>query len=288
MDREIEMSGWKAEWITREFPALHYYTVALSYVLSIWMLFIGGRTLYNQRKCRRELEHNPSTRTAVLAAHDKRLLSSTRTVFGLSLVFLIHTLAIWTVDAGIGIFFLKTSISDHPYEIDGTFLLELANMTLTFTLYMVAAFVLFPLLQMILVTLVLTRVHKRNNSRTLSAFIPEARIVSTHMAQLWLMLGYFIVAWWPVEDNSTLRIVAVEAALGSGFAWLDASFAFNFCYKRLADVEFAGNPGVAQLVKLFGSHVKAAHSKPPPIVDTLPQYEDIVTDEKLASEHSME
>lgn len=288
MDREIAITGWPARWVDRTLPQLYYYTIALTYVQSAWMLALGARTLFLQYKCRRSLDDDPSNRAAIMASFDKRTIRASRTVFWLTLVYIFHAMAIWLVDACIGFKFLSADASETPYVWDSVLILYVAATLSRMVLGFVAAFVVFPLFQMTFVTWAVTRLipNRFERASVLGEFLPEARILTTHMTQLWSMVAFFIVAWWPVEQRAMLRVFLAEVAFGSCFAWLDASWAFNYCAHRLESVELASSPGVTEFVRVFGTQAMAVHARQLSSKQTLPKYEDVAHDEKAGLENS--
>ena len=108
----------------------------------------------------------------------------------------------------------------------------------------------------------------------LTDFIPEARFLSTHIAQMWCMMAFFGVSWWSPDDdsNSFWRHVMLQACIGSAAAWLEASFVFNFRSENLEDVKVAAG-GVQQILSMFTRTVKAAHTNEKAAL--LPKYEKV-------------
>lgn len=282
MDRELTISAeWMEAWLARTYHPLQCYTLLLVYGISLTMLFIGIRTLFRMRRARLDIENDPSNRAAIFAHSSKRLRTATRTQFVLTNVYLVNALAIWLVDAGIGIWTLKKDVDANPESYDMQVWLDLLIQATSMLAIFTAVFIIFPMLQMFGVGYLIARFHRKNNTDgTLDAYIPEARIVTTQLAHLWMMLGFFVVAFWPVFESSFSRIIVLEAVFGSALAWSHASFAFNFRAPRLAAVEVQPLLGVKDGVKFYGRQVYAAHLGSAG-AGALPQYQEVAqSDEK--------
>jgi hypothetical protein len=77
-----------------------------------------------------------------------------------------------------------------------------------------------------------------------------------------------------------VRWIILEAAIGSSLSWIDASFAFNFCYRRLADKDFTlGSGSTMDVVRMFADTVVTIHTIEKGEKDALPQYVKVVSDE---------
>jgi hypothetical protein len=79
------------------------------------------------------------------------------------------------------------------------------------------------------------------------------------------------------NNDSLVRWIILEAAIGSSLTWLDASFAFNFCYKKLADKNFnLGSGSTMEVVRMFADTVVVVHTIEKGEKDVLPLYEEAV------------
>lgn len=172
---------------------------------------------------------------------NKKVLRVTRGHFYVANVYMLHVLLLAMVDAVICAITLGKDASDDPEGWTKELVLEVALYCVYLLGIFAASFVLVPLIQMLLITWVLAGSSIKNGKNILSDYIPEARFTSTHIAQIWAMLSFFLVAWWPPAGSYTLwRYVALQACVGSAFAWLEASFAFNFRSDVLHDRELNG------------------------------------------------
>lgn len=279
MDRQITGSGWTEQWLDRTLPKLHCETTVVVYAITLASLFVGLRALIRVRRTRKELEANPSDRAAILSDCDKRMAKSTKALFFLSHVYLIHSLALWMMDAGIGVSYIYQDVNANPEEYTAPIWIDLAIQSVGMLAIFLAVFTIFPMLQIMGVAYLVKRnLPKNSGDGTLSAYICEGRIITTHLAQLWMMIGFCIVSWWPVMENSMLRLVIMEAVFGSGLAWLHASFAFNFRSEALSKVQIQQPVGVSQHVQLYGKQVAASFTNEKS--ELLPKYEDAAQNEK--------
>ncbi len=100
----------------------------------------------------------------------------------------------------------------------------------------------------------------------------QARFFTTHVAQLWCMLSFFVEAWWaPSASNSIRRYVVIQACFGSGLAWLEASYAFNFHSDKIEQEDLEStNEGVRAVLAMFGKTLRAVHAEK----SDLPTYDD--------------
>lgn len=279
MDREIAGTGWSEQWLDRKLTELHCETTVVVYAITLTSLFVGLRALIRVRRTRKELEANPSDRAAILSDCDKRMARSTKTLYFLSHIYLIHSLALWMMDAAIGVSYIYQDVNANPEEYTAPVWIDLAIQSVGMLAIFLAVFTIFPMLQIMGVAYLVKRnLPKNSGDGTLSAYISEGRIITTHLAQLWMMIGFCIVSWWPVMENSMLRLVIMEAVFGSGLAWLHASFAFNFRSEALSKVQIQQPVGVGQHVQLYGKQVAASFTNEKSRL--LPQYEDATQNEK--------
>lgn len=277
---EISISGWPKQWLQRELTSLHCETMMVVYAITFISLFIGVRALLRVRRCRKELEAEPSDRAAIIARSDKQLHKSTKTMFFLSHIYLIHSLALWAIDAGIGVSLLFQDVNKRPEDYTPTVWLDVAIQTTSMLAIFSAVFLIFPMLQIIGVAYIVKKSSPKNGDGTLSAYISEGRIVTTHLAQLWLTIGFCVVAWWPVFEMTVARLIVLEAVFGSGLAWLNASFAFNFRSETLCKVRTEQAFGVRGHAKIYGKQAMAVYGEKEAL---LPKYEETAQNEKTES-----
>ena len=267
--------GWQTAWLSRTLPSLRLYTTITSYVLSFTIIALGLGGFIAIRRSTKKLTNDPNNRPTIFKAMNKKLLRVTRGHFFVANIYMLHVFVITMVDAVICFFALRNDVETGGQAWTAQLIMEVAIYCSYLLAIFAAAFILVPLLQMLAVTWLLARVSRRNTRNTLADFIPEARFFSTHIAQVWCMMCFFVVSWWApaAEDSSLWRYVALQACLGSSVAWLDASFALNFRFHRLADKEFRlSTAGVREIVGMFGQTVKAVHGKAG-VSESLPTYE---------------
>lgn len=278
MGRDIAISGWSEQWLNRSLPELHCETTVVVYAITLASLFIGLRGLFRVRRTRKELDANPSDRAAILSDCDKRMAKSTKALFFLAHLYLIHSLALWVIDAVISVSYVYQDVNANPEEYTAPVWIDLAIQSVGMLAIFIAVFTIFPMLQIMGVAYLVKRNLPKSGDTTLAPYICEGRIITTHLAQLWMMVGFCIVSWWPVMEGSLLRLVILEAVFGSGLAWLHASFAFNFRSEALSKVQLQQPVGVSQHVQLYGKQVAASFTNEKS--QLLPRYEDDVQDEK--------
>lgn len=269
--RELPMTPWQEAWFDRTLPELQCETLMVVFILASISLFTGIRALIGVRRSRKELEASPSDRAAILSECDKKMHKSTKTIFTIATVYLFHSLALWLADAAIGVTYIYKDVNANPEDYDAFYWLQLAIQCVSMLALFMAVFIIFPMLQLMGVAHMVKKAARKNSDGTLSAYIPEGRTLTTHLAQLWFMLGFFVVAYWPVFSMSVLRLVVLEAVFGSGLAWLNASFLFNFRSEVLCKFDFSSPACMSDRVKLYGKNVTAAYTEKS---ELLPKYQD--------------
>lgn len=273
-DQTLEVTGWHAQWISRTLPAFETYTTIVLTGLSIAVLVLALIGVFSMRRHSKELKANPDNRTAIFKKINKRVLKSCRGHWAVANVYMLNVFIISMVDAYIGASAIRQDVSEHPSHWTSSAMLELASYCLFLIVVFTMSFIVAPLLQMLLITYGL----KKRGVSTLAEYIPEARVWSTHIAQLWAMTCFFIEAWWAPERGSFWRFVLLQATIGSSVAWLDASFAFNFRADKLADDDFELNTGgLPEIVRMFGK----AHQSEKLSGSVLPRYEDVPQSESI-------
>lgn len=232
MDHDIAVpETWQAEWLDRTYTPLRDYILLSSYALSLSIIGLSIANFLTVRRHSAALLTDPSSRAQTFKTMNASSARIHKGHFSIALLYLLNVIAFTAVDAIICIFLLKDDIASNPSLWDTRMILEVTIYCLYLFTIFIAAFTLFPLLQMLLATQLLARSSRHANHPTdLDFFIPQARFFSTHMAQIWCMLAFFVVSWWVPNDDShpTLRHLVVQACFGSALAWLEASFAFNF------------------------------------------------------------
>lgn len=97
--------------------------------------------------------------------------------------------------------------------------------------------------------------------------------MSTVIAQLWCMATFFVT--WSSPDGesfcSTFRFVILQACVGSSTAWLQASFAFNFCADAIEHVD--ARSGMQNALNMFKKTAVIVYTNTSE-KERLPRYED--------------
>ena len=278
--------GWPTAWLERTLPPLRLYTTLTSYLLSFTIIALGIGGFVAIRRSTTTLANGSDTRPAVFSRMNKKLLRVTKGHFIVAIIYMLHVLVLMMVDGVICAFAIRDDVKSGSEAWTAQLMVEIALYASWLFAIFAAAFILVPLTQMLFVTWLLARASKRNNRTNLADFIPEARFFSTHIAQIWSMMSFFVVSWWaPAAEGSTLwRLVALQACLGSALGWMDASFALNFRSDRLVEKEIhLSTSGVREMVAVFGETVKAAHGRSRGEI-SLPQYEVVAGSEDLSKE----
>ena len=275
LDRDIAMPvGWQAAWLDRTLSSLHCYTTITSYALSLTIIALGVGGFLAIRRTTQKLTADPSRRQNIFSMMNKKLLKITKGHFFIANIYMLNVFVITMVDAVISAIALGKDASSEPEAWNTKALVEIGLYCIYLLSIFMSAFILIPLLQMLLVTWFLARFSRKY---TPADFIPEARFFSTHLAQIWSMMSFFVVSWCPPSsDNSLWRYVALQACFGSALGWLEASFAFNFRADKIeVDDLSASSDGVREILRMFTRTVKAVHGKAQP-VEVLPRYETVV------------
>jgi hypothetical protein len=287
LDHDISLpEGWPTAWLERTLPALRLYTTLTSYLLSFTIIALGIGGFVAIRRSTNTLAHGSDNRPAVFSRMNKKLLKVTKGHFVVAMIYMLHVVVLMMVDAVICVFAIRDDVKSGSEAWTPQLMVEIAlYASWLFTIF-ATAFIIVPLIQMLFLTWILARVSKRNNRTNLTDFIPEARFFSTHIAQIWSMLSFFMVSWWaPATEGSSLwRLVALQACLGSAVGWMDASFALNFRSDHLAEQEIQlSTSGVREIVAVFGETVKAAHGRSRSRI-SLPQYQVVAGTEESTKE----
>lgn len=277
MDHEINMPlGWMGLWLERLHPDLYTYSTVTYTVLSIAAMVLGFKSLFHLRRTQRELTADPPSRAAIMSASDNRMLKLNRGQFYIANIYLFLAMAIYCVDTYISFVAISEDVDDNPTVYDRAMILDLAIYTVGMLAIFTAVFLLFPMLQIMLAFKLL---HRRNPSATLASSIPGARILTTNIGQLWSVLAFLLMAYWPTYENATIRILVVEAVLGSSIMWLQLSFGLIFKVEQLEQLEGQQLLGSREMIIGYGTQMFTRREQ-----EGLPVYERVqqveVADEK--------
>lgn len=275
LDRQLEVSPslpWGDAWLSRTLPSLQTGSLAVSYTLSLAIITLAFVACFRSRRVHQQIKEDPSGRTTLLKQLNKRLLSVSRGHFYVANLYLLAFFVIAGVDVYVASVSLRHDMKDHSDIWTTAFVLQLVCYMVGLCVLFVGVIVVVPFLQVCFAFWLLTRFARKHNANTLIRYIPQARAISTSMAQLWAMACFYIQVWTS-DELGLWRWIVLEAAIGSAVAWLDASFAFNFCAHRLQDKELKlSSTGVRDVVAMFGETMKVMHAKDENAA-LLPKYE---------------
>lgn len=282
MSHGIAFSEWSRQWLDRSLPGLLDENAIFLIAHLAVIAAVGIYTLARNEQCRRAIKRNPSDSRAAWAKCDKICLIWTRAIFFGGCLLVVHALAIWVIDASIGVFAIAEDVTSNPEAYTAQLWLDLAIHSVAMLAIFTAVFILFPAAQMTLAGYLLARSLKNNPERTLAVYIPAARLLIFFPIHIWSSLSFFIVVGWPVFEVTTIRLIVLEAVFGSALAWLHASFILNFRAHQLEHVVVQPLLTIRDGIKMYGQQVYAVHSGKGG--EGLPLHETAAQTEPLLSE----
>ncbi|SMQ46275.1 unnamed protein product [Zymoseptoria tritici ST99CH_1A5] len=278
MDRDLVLPTWAKEWTSRTHVGLYYASTLIFAVLSITAVVLGLQALIHLRACRTDILKDPSSRMALFAACNKRVRSITKSQLFVAAAFATHAFVLYSVDVAICMAAIWNDASENSDRYTSSLAIELAHDAVGIAAATLAACVIFPLAQVFLFGALLARSQRRlNPEATLAAYIPEARIMTTHLGQLWSMMAFCLVAYWPTFERTVLRLSLAEAAFATAMVWLHLSYRLTFREDLVAGV-LEGSPHSAlekQTLLLFSGST---------IANSLPTYDAINRSESVRGE----
>lgn len=155
----------------------------------------------------------------------KKAEKVTKSHFAVAITYLLHAFALALVDGFIAVLALRQDFKSNGDEYNSDAWVEIGLYVVYLTVLFAASFFFVPLLQMLLVTWSLARFKKSRNCSTLADYIPEARFLSTVIAQVWCMATFFVT--WSSPDGesfcSTFRFVVSSVPEIFSLSFLDRS-----------------------------------------------------------------
>lgn len=283
-EHDIDLpAGWQAAWLDRTLGPLVLYLTAANFAMSLPVIVIALVGIFTLRRGNARVKNEPSKRTEIASKMHKKLLKLMRALFVLSNMYMLHVLVLTLVDTVICAGVVGQDMASEPEAYTNEFLTEIGLYCIYLVVIFAASFFLVPLLQMLIVTWILTRFRNKHGSHALADYIPEARFMSTHIAQIWCMQAFVATGWWsPTSENSLVRYVVLQACIGSALGWLQASFAFNFRADKLEDLNVASG-GVREILRLFGKTARIVHTYGS-AKEGLPRYQDVVEETPIVDE----
>jgi len=281
MDRKLEVSGWRAGWIERRSAAFQQYSQTASVTIAAFALVVAAAGVIRIRRASNQ--YLAATTTSEKAKTFKKLASRLRTVcrqhYAVAALYILNALVIMTTDAFIAMTVVYDDHSKHSDAYTQTFFIEAALYVAYIAMVFSACLFLAPLLQVLIATWILSKHAQRKGMRSLSDFIPQARFVTTHIAEIWACTCFFVAAYWnpSSKTHGFLRMCVLQGTLGSATVWMDAAFTFNFLAHKLEDEVFdLGTNGVKDVLKLFRRTVTVTHKGDKGSLDALPRYEEVL------------
>ncbi|KAK5738378.1 hypothetical protein LTR17_006097 [Elasticomyces elasticus] len=263
----IRVSGWQADWLNRTMPAFRYYQSITTNLSLLAICILGLASYFGIRRCTKRVIAGTERREMVLKEVEHRVLKTCRTQC-VAVFLLLNAVAVALVDGGISLATMTNEITTKPEKYDARFFVELVLFIICITTAFVATLVLVPLAQIRLATSLLARRMRKNGDTSLAAYMPEARIYSTHAAQIWTMVSFMVMASWSPMAGGFWRYFLLEATIGSALTWLDVSFVLNFAYEAISCQDFSsGTYGVKRFVRMFVEAHSHSTEK-----DILPRY----------------
>ncbi|KAK4892541.1 hypothetical protein LTR27_009005 [Elasticomyces elasticus] len=269
----IRISGWQADWLNRSMPAFRYYQSITTNLSLLAICILGLASYFGIRRCTKRVIAGTERREIVLKEVEHRVLKTCRAQWYVAVFLLLNAVAVALVDGGISLATMTNEITTKPEKYDARFFAELILFIIWITTAFVATLVLVPLAQIRLATSLLKRRMRKNGDTSLAAYMPEARIYSTHAAQIWTMISFMVMASWSPMAGGFWRYFLLEATIGSALTWLDVSFVLNFAYEAISCQDFSsGTYGVKKFVRMFVEAHSHSTEK-----DILPRYVAIAT-----------
>ncbi|KAK4957197.1 hypothetical protein LTR10_005155 [Elasticomyces elasticus] len=248
----VRVSGWQAEWLDRTMPAFRYYQSFTTNLSLLAICILGLASYFGIRRCTKRIIAGTERREIVLKEVEHRVLKNCRAQWYVGLFLLLNTVAVGIVDGGISFATMSKDIATQPEKYDARYIAELVLFIICIATAFTATLVLVPLAQVKLATSLLARRMRKIGDTSLAAYMPEARIYSTHAAQIWAMVSFMVMVSWPPIAGGFWRWILLEATIGSALTWLDVGFVLNFSYEYITDTDFhAGTRGVKEFVRMF-------------------------------------
>ena len=262
--------GWRTAWLERTYKPLAYYMNAVWYILLAYSIACSLRSIFAGCRALKATKANLSSSSHYNDRANKINCSVYRGYFYISIIYLIHSCIFVIVDAVISAIALKNDYTEEPERWTSQHNTELALYCIGLLAIFVACFFVVPLLQMLLVTYILTR---RSNGSSLADYISPARGAASFIAQTFCMALFLLTGQWKPISSTLIRFILVQACWGSALAWLDAAYAFNFCENKILedDVPIADG-SVKNVLRLFARTAKTVHAFNEK--DILPRYQD--------------
>ena len=284
---DLSMSPWKEGWLARSSTLFTRYNAITSMGLSLSILYYAVQSFRHMRRTSKELTLNPSSRAVLHAETARHMRKTSKRHYYVATLYLVNCVVIAMIDGGIALDTILVDVAVNPTRWTAEFGLALAIHSVTIFAFMMACVTLVPALQLALLARILSRYK-----RSLASCLPEARVITTHTAQLWAMASFYIISFSPPLSSAHpyVRWGLLLSAYGSAGAWLHASHAFNFCsdtFEEEAELVLV-EPGVKAIVLMFRRTVwveKTAEEVLPVYEEAvLPEYEDVASVEPAREE----
>ena len=295
LNRKIAMpTGWQHGWLERDLPAMENYITVLLSIILIASIFLLIRSALTIRRARKELALNEdgTRRNEIISTADKKMKGITKGHLGVAITLLLNVFAICIVDAVIASKVLVDDAKSEPGAWNGSAIVEVVLYSAYLFLLFSTAFFVVPTLQ-IMLAMHLVKRARINHGFNLANRIPEARFLTSIIAQFWCLLAFVVMVYWvPVGSGHSLaRFIVNQASIGSAVTWINVSFTLmhdcdsqNCAMLSEEQLEAAEGGWTRVVLDVVGKTLKAVHWRSGR-QETLPQYEDVsdvkYTDEKI-------
>lgn len=280
MNRKLEMTGWRAGWIARESATFQQYSQTAGFAIAVFALVVATTGLIRIRRAsnRYLAATTPNEKVETFKKLANGLQTVCRQHYAVAVLYILNALIIVTTDAFIAMTVVYDDHSKHSDAYTQKFFIEAALYVAYIAMVFSACLFIAPLLQVLFATWALTKYARRKGIRSLSDFVPQARFVTTHVAEIWACACFFVAAYWNPSSNSHgfLRMCVLQGTLGSATVWMDAAFTFNFLAHKLGAEDFdLGTNELKDVLLLFRRSVIVMHKSDKRRLDVLPRYEEV-------------
>ncbi|EMC93439.1 hypothetical protein BAUCODRAFT_240492 [Baudoinia panamericana UAMH 10762] len=202
-NRELEVTGWQAGWLSRDTPAFDMYVGVFSATILVFTLGSVFLISRRQRQVLGRLESKLGKEAATAQAVRYGMRHGDRRNWIYAVVLLMQVPAIASVDAYIAIVAAKEVVEDGSQVFDVSAIVEIVTYCIYTLAAFTGAFVLAPVLQIAATNWLLSRWARKRGITDLSEYRPQARLYSTQLAMLWSLLCFAVtMVWSPIVRGS--------------------------------------------------------------------------------------
>jgi len=262
MDREIMLNKSYATWLDRKIPLqTHAGCAILSLNIIITIVCITYSVIAG-KNCIQDFKNGLVGRSEQ-KEWNRRFRRVDLTFFHLSIFNMLAVLLMNLADAYICVFALSTDAAEETW--DRKFIMQIALYSLGVLAVFSAAFVLVPLVQMVLATFVISRIREADTgTASMSKYVPAIRACSSRICYFWTICSIILTFSWPPVIDTLTRDVILLAVWGSALGWMEASLIFTFHSRMINEEHYkkiAASRGMRQFIAALVETVKSAHAK---------------------------